>query len=266
MELATVLGLVVAFGAMIVSLLIDGNNPASLFNLGAIIIVVGGTIGATMIAYPIDAFMKLPALFMQTFKADTSDPQAKIDLFVNLADRARREGLLSLEEEVEGIDDDFAKKGIMLVVDGMDPALVREVLEIDNDLVGRRHNVGSAMLETMGGLAPAMGMVGTVMGLIGVLRNLSDPSTLGPSIAVAFTTTLYGVLLANLFFNPLGNKLKQRDKREMVAREVMVEGILAVQAGENPRIVREKLESFLTPKLRGQGEGDGGGVTAAGEE
>ncbi|GAB4435813.1 MAG: motility protein A [Anaerolineae bacterium] len=251
MDLATMLGLLVAFGAMAASIAIDGGNPAALINIPSVIMVVGGTVGATMVAYPLKTFLMVPGLIMQSFKNETSDPQAKIDLFVKLADRARREGLLSLEEEVASVDDEFAKKGIMLVVDGMDPVLVRQVLEIDNDLAARRHATGIAVMGTLGAMAPAMGMVGTVIGLIGVLRNLSDPSSLGPSIAVAFLTTLYGSLLANLVFNPMGNKLKQKDKQEMISREVMVEGILAVQAGENPRIVREKLESFLTPKLRG---------------
>jgi len=258
MDLATLIGLVLAFGAMGASMVLNGDDPVALFNASALVMVVGGTIGAGMVGFPLKTFIAIPTLIAQSFKGDTSDPQSKIDLFVNLADRARREGLLSLEEEVANIDEPFAKKGIMLIVDGMDPALVREVLEIDNDLVARRHSLGVSMFETFGSLAPAMGMVGTVVGLIGVLRNLSDPSTLGPSIAIAFVTTLYGVLLSNFLFNPLGLKLKQKDKQEMIAREVMVEGILAVQAGENPRIVREKLESFLSPKLRGQG-GDGGG-------
>ncbi len=251
MDLATMLGLMVAFGAMAASIFIDGGNPAALINIPSVIMVVGGTIGGTMVAYPLKTVMAVPGLIMQSFRLEVSDPRTKIDLFVKLADRARREGLLSLEEEVANVDDEFAKKGIMLVVDGMDPVLVRQVLEIDNDLAERRHATGIAVMSTLGALAPAMGMVGTVIGLIGVLRNLSDPSSLGPSIAVAFLTTLYGSLLANLVFNPMGNKLKQKDKQEMISREVMVEGILAVQAGENPRIVREKLESFLTPKLRG---------------
>lgn len=251
MDLATIIGVVVAFGAMFFSIAVDGGDPMALINIPSVIMVVGGTLGATMMAYPLKTFMQLPTLVMQALKVEKADPKEKIDLFVTLADRARREGLLSLEEEVSKIDDDFVKKGIMLIVDGMDPALVRQVLEIDNDMAAQRHSVGSAMMGTLAGLSPAMGMVGTVVGLVGVLRNLSDPSSLGPSIAVAFLTTLYGSLLANLLFSPLGNKLKQKDKQEMLAREVIVEGVLAVQAGENPRIIREKLESFLLPKLRG---------------
>jgi chemotaxis protein MotA len=256
-EISTGLGLLVAFGAMAASMMIDGNSPASLINIGALVMVIGGLIGATLISYPLKTVMSLPTLLAQSFKVNPADPQAVISMFVDLADQARREGLLSLEEEASKIEDEFTKKGLMLIVDGVDPAVVRDVLEIDNDLASRRHTVGVTMLETMGSLSPAMGMIGTVMGLIGVLRNLSDPSTLGPSIAIAFTTTLYGVLLANIVWNPLGNKLKQKDKQEMITREVTVEGILAIQAGENPRIVREKLESFLTPKLRGQEESSG---------
>jgi chemotaxis protein MotA len=258
MELSTSLGLLVAFGAMAASIFIDGGNPASLINVSAIIMVVGGSLGAALVAYPLKTFMSLPGLIGQSFKAPTADPHLVISHFVQLADQARREGLLSLEEEASKVDNDLIKKGIMLIVDGVDPAVVRDVLEIDNDLTARRHSVGIAMLETLGGLGPATGMIGTVVGLIGVLRNLSDPSTLGPSIAVAFTTTLYGVLLANLLWNPMSTKLRQKDKVEMITREVIVEGILSIQAGENPRIVREKLESFLLPKLRGQEESSDG--------
>jgi chemotaxis protein MotA len=153
---------------------------------------------------------------------------------------------------VNKLEDPLVKKGLMLVVDGVDPEVVRNVLEIDNDLAARRHSAGIGLLETMASLGPAMGLLGTVVGLIGVLRNLSDPSSLGPSMAVAFLTTLYGIIVANLIFIPLSTKLKQKDKTESILREVTVEGVLAIQAGENPRIVREKLESFLLPKLRGQ--------------
>ena len=259
MEISTGLGLFVAIAAMGASIVIDGGNPAALMNLSAIIVVVGGSIGAALVSYPLDTVKSLPILMSQSFKANNSDPNEAINQFVVLADQARREGLLSLEEEANKMEDPLIQKGLMLIVDGVDPVVVRTVLEIDNDLTSRRHGVGVSLLETLGSLGPAMGMIGTVMGLVGVLRNLSDPSTLGPSIAIAFLTTLYGVLLANLLWNPMATKLKQKDKAEMITREVVVEGILAIQAGENPRIVREKLESFLLPRLRGQEEtGEGG--------
>lgn len=252
MEISTIIGLLAAFGAYGGSIMINGGSVASLIDVSSIIMVVGGSIGATLIAYPLKTFLTLPTLFMQSFQAPKTNPQLVIEMFVGLADQARREGLLSLEEQVGSIEDAFVKKGIMLIVDGVDPSVVRDILETDNDLVSRRHSSGVAMLEFMGSVSPAMGMLGTVTGLIGVLGNLSDTASLGPSMALAFITTLYGVILSNLFFNPVASKLRQKDKGEMVAREVVVEGILAIQAGENPRIVREKLESFLQPKLRGQ--------------
>ncbi|HRV90558.1 MAG TPA: motility protein A [Anaerolineae bacterium] len=258
MEISTGLGMFVVVAAMGASIMIDGGSPSSLFNVSAFVMVLGGSLGATLIAYPLATVKSLPSLMAQSFKSSKADPQAAINQFVTLADQARREGLLSLEEEASKVEDSLIKKGLMLIVDGVDPAVVRDVLEIDNEMSSRRHSIGIAMLETLGGLGPSMGMVGTVMGLVGVLRNLSDPSTLGPSIAIAFLTTLYGVLLANVFWNPMASKLKQKDKTETLTREVIVEGILAIQAGENPRIVREKLESFLLPRLRGQEGADGG--------
>lgn len=257
MEISTILGIVVAFGAYAASIFMGGGSVASLIDIGSIVMVFGGAIGATLIAYPLNSFLSLPTLFAQSFQAPKTQPQQAIELFVGLADQARREGLLSLEEQITNIENDFVKKGIMLIVDGVDPAVVRDIMEIDNDLASRRHSVGVALMEYMGSVAPAMGMLGTVTGLIGVLGNLNDMDALGPSMALAFITTLYGVILSNLFFNPMGNKLKQKDKTEMVAREVIVEGVLAIQAGENPRIVRDKLEAFLAPKLRGPGDDKG---------
>lgn len=252
MEIATALGLVVGFGALIVSVFLEGGTPLALVNLSAAVIVIGGTFGAALIAFPMKRVMSLPALIGQSFQAYNGDPQSLIGLFVQLADQARREGLLSLEEEAGKIEDEFIKKGVMLIVDGVDPAVVRDILETDTHLVSQRHKEGYSVLEAMGGFAPTMGIIGTVMGLINVLSHLSDPENLGHSIAVAFVATLYGVATANLLWLPMGSKLKQKSQTEMLAREVAIEGMLAVQAGENPRIVREKLESFLAPKLRGQ--------------
>jgi chemotaxis protein MotA len=251
-ELSTGLGLMLGFGALIVSVILEGGSPMALVNLPAAVIVFGGTFGATLISFPLKRFLALGSLIAQSFQAYKGDPQTIIDLFVRLADQARREGLLSLEEEAGKIEDAFIRKGVMLIVDGVDPAVVRDILETDTHLVSERHKSGYSMLEAMGGFAPTMGIIGTVMGLINVLSRLSDPENLGHSIAVAFIATLYGVSSANLLWLPLGNKLKQKSRTEIQAREVAIEGVLAVQAGENPRIVREKLESFLAPKQRGK--------------
>jgi chemotaxis protein MotA len=257
MEISTALGLVLGFGSLIISIFLEGGTPMALVNGSAAVIVLGGTFGAILIARPLNRVLSLPSLIAQSFQSYSGNPQSLIDLFVRLADQARREGLLSLEEETGKIEDDFIRKGVMLVVDGVDPALVRDILETDSHLVSQRHKEGYSMLEAMGGFAPTMGIIGTVMGLVNVLSHLSDPENLGHSIAVAFVATLYGIATANLLWLPIGNKLKQKSEAEMLAREVATEGILAVQAGENPRIVREKLESFLAPKSRGQSQPTG---------
>jgi chemotaxis protein MotA len=182
-------------------------------------------------------------------------------LFLRLAEKARRQGLLALEDEAAQIENEFLRKGIMLVVDGTDPEVVRSVLEIDSAVLEERHKNGYELLDAMGGFAPTMGIIGTVMGLISVLSNLSDVSKLGPSIAVAFIATFYGVSTANLLWLPLGKKLKGKSQSEMAAREMMLEGILAIQAGDNPRIVQEKLLGYLAPHSRPQ-ETDGQGAPA----
>ena len=252
MEISTGIGLLLGFGALIASVILEGGSPMALVNLPAAVIVFGGTFGATLTSFPLKRFLSLGGLIAQTFQAYKGDPQTLIELFVNLADQARREGLLSLEEQASKIEDTFVRKGVMLIVDGVDPSVVRDIMETDTHLVGERHKSGYGMLETMAGFGPTMGIIGTVMGLINVLSRLSDPENLGHSIAVAFIATLYGVASANLLWLPLGTKLKQKSRTEIQAREVAIEGVLAVQAGENPRIVREKLESFLAPKQRGK--------------
>jgi chemotaxis protein MotA len=252
MEPATALGLVVAFGAIIGGLIIGGTDPRAFWDAGSMVIVLGGAVGSTIISYPMKTVVNMPKYITQVFTAYRSDPLSTIELFVQLADQARREGLLSLEEQIGQVSDAFIKKGIMLVVDGVDPQVVRSVLETDSDLSGRRHDDGITVMESLASFCPAFGMIGTLIGLIAALGNLSDASQLGPAVAVAFITTFYGAVFANLIFSPLAKKLKQKNKLELTTREIIVEGVLSIQAGENPRIVREKLESFLEPKQRGQ--------------
>lgn len=252
MEIATIIGLVLGLGAMVGSMIIEGGNPMSLLNVPAAVIVFGGSAGALFVAFPLKQVLRLPGTIAQCFKPYKGDPMTLIELFVKLADQARRDGLLSLEEEARKIEDDFIKKGVMLIVDGVDPSIVQEVMETDTGQVAERHKEGIEMLKALGGYGPTMGIIGTVMGLVNVLSRLSDPENLGHSIATAFIATLYGVASANILWLPMANKLKQKNQSEMNAREIALQGVLAVQAGENPRIVREKLESFLAPKLRGQ--------------
>jgi chemotaxis protein MotA len=193
----------------------------------------------------------VPTLFRIGFVGSDFHPTEMIQVLVRFAEKARREGLLALEDELASVDNAFVKKGMQLVIDGTDAELVRSILETELNFIQERHHKGAAILEAAGGYAPTMGIIGTVMGLVNVLGNLSNAESLGPAIATAFIATLYGIGLANLMFLPLAGKLKNRSANEVLVYEVALEGILSVQSGDNPRIVEEKLKAFLAPKLRG---------------
>lgn len=219
----------------------------------AAIIVFGGTIAVTFVAFPMEAVLSLPKLMAQAFKNSPLNASTMIPQLVALAEKARREGLLALEADIANATDDFFKKGIQLVADGIDANTVRDMLETELSFIASRHAASYGILEAMGGFAPTMGIIGTVMGLVGVLSNLgSDTSKLGGSIAVAFIATLYGVGSANILWLPLGTKLKRKSEEEILVREVIMAGILAIQAGDNPQIVEEKLKGYLSPALRKQ--------------
>lgn len=250
MDITTLLGLLVGFGALIASVFIEGGELSALVNISGAVIIFGGTLGATLVSFPQRTVMKLPKLITLAFKGQDLSPEKLIDFFTELASQARREGLLSLEERAQAIEDPFLRKGIMLVVDGVDPSMVREILRAERESMAHRHQEGYSMLEAMGGYAPTMGIIGTVMGLVHVLSRLEDPSQLGAAIAVAFIATLYGVMTANLIWLPLASKLKKRSEAEMFLREIMTEGILAIQAGHSPQIVGEHIRAFIEPKLR----------------
>jgi chemotaxis protein MotA len=261
MAWTTLLGLLLGFGAVLVSNMIEGGTPASLINAPGAVIVFGGTFGIAFLAFPPHITLGLPKTIMQIFRHKLESPTKVIELLVELADKARRQGLLALEEEEGRIKDPFLKKAIQLVVDGTDPEVVRHLLTTETARMTERHHAGTAILEAMGGYAPTMGIIGTVMGLVNVLSKLGeDPSHLGESIATAFLATFYGVSSANLLWLPLGSKLRRADEEEVLLRQIMTEGVLAIQAGDNPRIVRSKLEAFLAPKARARIAASSGGT------
>ena len=264
MDKATGPGLALALGALAVSVILEGGSLAALINLPAAILVFGGTFGVGMIGFPFSAVAALPKYLPRAFLSKVEDPNTIVETFVRLSDKARREGLLALEQEAANLDT-FTRKGVQLVVDGSDPSLVREVMEMEVDSLQRRHRTNYGLLEALGGYAPTLGIIGTVMGLVNVLGHLEDPSHLGHMIAGAFIATLYGVASANLLWLPLGQKLKHKSQEEAWLRELTVEGILSVQAGDNPRVVRQKLEAQLAPGQRGAkaGAGAAAGATAA---
>jgi chemotaxis protein MotA len=247
--------MILAIASVIGGMILEGGNPASLLNVPSAAIVFGGTLGVAFCGFPFQTVARVPKLFLAAILDKPINLNDTVDGFVRLSDKARREGLLALEQEAESLHP-FAKKGVMLVVDGSDPHLVREIMEGEIAAMEQRHKSNAAIFDALGGFAPTLGIIGTVMGLINVLGNLSDPDALGPAISGAFIATLYGVFSANVMFLPIGTKLKQKSAMEVQALELMVEGVLAVQAGDNPRVLKEKLDAFLPPAQRGAAKGE----------
>lgn len=250
MEITALGGIILAIVALIVGFLLEGGHISALWAPSAAFIVLGGTLGATAVSFTLKEMMTIPKLLKIAFTSKPKEPIETIEMMVNLAEEARREGLLYLERRLEDIDDPFMRKGIQLVIDGTDPEVVKSILETELYSIEERHRVGGSIFETAGGFAPTMGIIGTVMGLVHVLGSIDEPDTLGPAIAMAFLAALYGVGSANVIFLPLAFKLQNLSKKEVLMRELMMEGILSLQAGYNPVLIRERLTAFLDPKTR----------------
>jgi chemotaxis protein MotA len=254
MKPATGVGIAAATVGILLSAMMEGTSPASFIDLPAMIIILVGTGGATMASVGMEPMKRIPTLYKRVFNAEPPDVGGRVALMVSLAEQARREGLLALDAKVGEIEDDFTRKGLQLVVDGIDPDLVREVLNAEIDGMVGRHHAGAQPFEKAGGFSPTMGIIGTVMGLVHVLQNLAAPSTLGPAISSAFIATLMGVGAANIVFLPIANRLKALSAEEVELRALTLDGILAVQAGDNPRVVAEKLNSYIAPDERASDE------------
>src|SRR3954468_11467117 len=250
MKAATAIGIGVAVLGLLLGSTMEGTTPAAFINIPAALIVFVGTFGATLAGSTMEQMKKIPALYKKAVSPDKPDLSSQLELLVGFAERARREGLLALDDEVAELDDAFTRKGLQLVVDGTDPELVREILENEIDGMASRHHQGALPFEKSGGLAPTLGIIGTVMGLVHGLQNLSQPATLGPAISGAFIAPLYGVASANPVSLPTANKLKLLSSEEQELRTMTLEGILAIQAGDNPRVVADKLLSFIPPAER----------------
>ena len=247
MDLATIIGILVAFGLVIAAL---GGDALLFFDASSLLIVCGGTIGAVLVTYPLESVLGVARIIRKTFLSKAQDPGEIIVQFVDYAGRVRREGILSLEAHLKSIPDDFLRKGLQLTVDGLDPQLIQEILETEIACLEERHLKGAEILQTFGTLAPGMGMVGTIIGLVLMLKSMNDPSTIGPAMAVALLTTFYGAVMANLVFSPMAGKLRARSREEVLTRTMIVEGIMSISRGENPRILEEKMNSYLPPKER----------------
>lgn len=267
MDLATVIGIALALGGIIGGNVVEGGNPAMLFNIPGLMIVIVGTLGAAMASQSLATMLGLPKALMTAFFAGNqhNEPET-VELFVSMSDKARREGLLALEGDVDQIHDTFTRKGVQLMIDGTDPELLREIMEIDSESMKHRHEQSFSVLEFMGGIAPTIGVLGAVMGLMTVMQHLEEPEKIGPGIATAFVATFYGVASANVLFLPLAKKMQNNSKHEQHYLQLVIEGLMSIQAGDNPRIVREKLEGFLTPAQRRAGGGEGGSGGASQRE
>ena len=266
MDLASIVGLVVGIVLIVFSIVFnettfgfDFGNMGAFIHFPSAIITFGGTITCLItMSKGFGGFFNSLKSIGLAFKVRNFDEEATIKQIIELSNIARKEGLLSLEEVAGSIDDDFIKKGILLIVDGTDPELVSGILQTELEAIEGRHSRIIQFWTDMAAMGPAWGMIGTLIGLINMLKSLDDPSSIGPSMSVALLTTLYGSLLANWLATPIATKLKDNSQKELTVKEVMVEGLLSIQAGENPRVIEEKLKSYLSPDDRKNiGEQDG---------
>ena len=249
MDLASLIGILLGWVLVLSAILMGG--PLGIFiDVPSLMIVIGGTIASALVCFRLPAVIGLMGPIKKILLYPLPDPTEEIDRLYTFSQLARREGLLALEEKLEGIDDDFLAKGMRLIIDGFPGEVVREILEIDLMNLRARHQDGKKLLDTMGAMAPAFGMIGTLIGLVQMLQNMSDPSGIGKGMAVALLTTFYGAVTANLIYIPFATKLGNRSKEEGELRSLQIEGMIAIQAGDKPALVKEKLKSFLAPKTR----------------
>jgi len=249
MDIATLVGIVMGFGLVLWSMASSAGLGA-FFDAASIAIVIGGTFAATLISFPLVKVLGVAKVIKKTFLYPLPAVQAEIERMADFAYVARREGLLALEEKIKDLEDPFLIKGVRLVVDGFPAQVVRDILGIELFGMQQRHLGGKKIVDQMGAMAPSFGMIGTLIGLIAMLQNLDDPSGIGTGMAVALLTTFYGALLANMLFLPLAVKLDARQKEETLMREIMIEGIASIQAGDKPQMIKEKLKSYIPPSER----------------
>ena len=251
MDIATIFGIGVGL-LMITLVAFSGGGGSTFIHIPSLMIVIGGCLAATCVNFPLKDVIGVMKVVQKAFLGKEPNPEGLIDKMVELAEQARREGILAIERHIDEIDDKFMKNGIQLAVDGSEPEVMRNIMENELYNLQNRHKLGQAIFSAMGMYAPAFGMIGTLIGLIKMLRTLDDPTQIGAGMAVALVTTFYGAVFANLIFLPIAGKLRTRSEKEVLERELIIEGILAIQSGDNPRIIRGKLLTFLAPSARKQ--------------
>ena len=250
MDLLTVIGFLLAIGALVGGQLLEGGHLGSIVQLTAAVIVIGGTVGAVMVNYPTAIFLKALTNSKMIFFNVHVDSRAMIVQIVQLATLSRKQGLLALEDKLKTLKDPFLKKGLQLVIDGTEAKAIREILEIEVEQFEDENNLSGKVYESLGGFAPTIGILGAVLGLIHVMENLADPSKLGSGIAVAFVATIYGVGSANLLFLPMGGKIKLKTRELVLARQLIIEGLVSLSQAENPKMIEEKLSGYLPESQR----------------
>jgi chemotaxis protein MotA len=249
MDLATILGILSAFGLVIIAIAMGGG--VSLFiNVPSLMIVVGGTLGATMINYPLKDVLGAISVVKNAFFSHNSPADEIVRQFVEFGGKARREGILALETDVKNVEDDFLGKGLQLSVDGLEPQAIETIMDTEVEFIRERHQSGADIFSTMGTFAPALGMIGTLIGLVQMLQSMDDPNAIGPAMAVALLTTFYGSIVANLLCMPVAGKLRARSKEETLVKEMVIQGVISLTKGENPRILEQKMLAFMPPKER----------------
>lgn len=249
MDFATIIGIISGFGLIIVAIIMGGSAQYFL-SISSMVIVLGGTLAATLINYPLEEVLKVFSTVKNAFFHEEKDPGKLIEKLVEFATIARREGILALESRAGEVDDEFLSRSIQLAIDGTAPELIKDILTTELAFMEDRHAMGQSILNAMGAAAPAFGMIGTLIGLVTMLSSMDDPSQIGAGMAVALLTTLYGAVIANVAFIPAAGKLKVRTGGELLSKEITIEGILSIQSGDNPRVVEQKLKAFLSPAQR----------------
>jgi chemotaxis protein MotA len=249
LDIATLVGILVSFCLVIISILVGGDG-SWFVNAPSLMIVCGGTMGATLLAYPLKDVLSVFRVVKNVFMHKSQVVSELIPLITEFAKKARQEGILSFESELDNIEDPFLVQGIQMAIDGMESSAIEDVLTTEIIYLEERHRLGSDIFTTMGTFAPAVGMLGTIIGLVQMLMQMEDPSQIGAPMAVALLTTFYGTLLANLVFLPIAGKLKTRSRQEILVKQMVLQGVISIQSGDNHRIVEQKLKAFIAPRSR----------------
>jgi len=249
MDIATILGVISAFGLMCIAISMGGGIQLFI-NIPALMIVVGGTLGATMINYPVKDVLGVFKVVKKALFAKKISVTELIKRFVTFAKKSRKEGILTLEDDIKDENDEFLRKGVQLAIDGLEPQEIGEILETEIDFVRSRHQLGAEIFTSMGTYSPALGMIGTLIGLVQMLQTMDDASKIGPAMAVALLTTFYGSIMANIVCLPIAGKLRTRSKEEVLTKEMAIQGIASLSNGDNPRILEQKLQAFIPPNQR----------------